>query len=105
VNRINAFAIAAATVLVALAGQPRGVLGPATVRASESDLGSKIAFTTDRDGRDALDEIYVMNADGTDETRLTFTASGNNLFPEWSPNGKIDGTGLTRLTHMTELGL
>ena len=30
--------------------------------------GSKIAFTSDRDGNN---EIYVMNADGSGQTRLT----------------------------------
>ncbi len=125
-NEMTAIAIAV-TALVALEapGQPWGGFAPAPAAASESGLGSKIAFTTDRDGRDAPDEIYVMNADGTDERRLTVTESGNNLFPKWSPNGKriafhnnrleigrseiflidADGTGLTRLTHMTELGL
>jgi tol-pal system beta propeller repeat protein TolB len=89
---------------------------------SPAGLGSKIAFTADRVGRDAPDEIYVMNGDGTDERRITVTESGNALFPDWSPNGKViafhnnpveiggpeiflidaDGTGLNRLTHMTE---
>jgi len=43
----------------------------------------KIAFTSDRDGNR---EIYVMNADGTNQVRLT-----NNLVvddhPTWSPDG------------------
>ena len=42
--------------------------------------GSKIAFQTNRDGRD---EIYVMNADGSNETRLTF--DGGNTWPDWQP--------------------
>src|SRR5688572_16934087 len=44
----------------------------------------KIAFTSDRDGNR---EIYVMNADGTGQTRLT----NNNIIddhPTWSPDGR-----------------
>jgi TolB protein len=69
--------------------------------------GNRIAFESQRDGQR---EIYVMNADGTAPTRLTFT--GNNYGPEWKPNGnkivfsssdgiwviKPDGTQLTQLT-------
>jgi Tol biopolymer transport system component len=46
----------------------------------------KIAFVSSRDGND---EIYVMNADGSGQTRLTTTA--NNVAdrdPSWSPDGK-----------------
>ena len=86
---------------------------------SAEGMGSMIAFSSDRPGRDAPDEIYVMNGDGTGETRVTVTTSGNSLFPEWSPNGKViafhnnpaelggpeiflinaDGTNQRRLTH------
>lgn len=44
----------------------------------------KIAFTSDRDGNR---EIYLMNADGSDQLRLT----NNNIVddhPKWSPDGK-----------------
>nr|NIP61106.1 PKD domain-containing protein [Gemmatimonadota bacterium]NIR81491.1 PKD domain-containing protein [Gemmatimonadota bacterium]NIT90338.1 PKD domain-containing protein [Gemmatimonadota bacterium]NIU34163.1 PKD domain-containing protein [Gemmatimonadota bacterium]NIU38314.1 PKD domain-containing protein [Gemmatimonadota bacterium] len=40
-------------------------------------------FTTDRDGNQ---EIYVMKADGTGQTRLTSNAVLDNL-PAWSPDG------------------
>ena len=69
--------------------------------------GNRICFESERDGQR---EIYVMNADGTAPTRLTF--SGNNYGPQWSPDGsrivfasnthiwsiRPDGTGLTQLT-------
>jgi Tol biopolymer transport system component len=44
-------------------------------------LESKIAFTSGRDGNA---EIYVMNADGTNQTRLTINPA-NDFDPAWSP--------------------
>jgi hypothetical protein len=41
----------------------------------------RIAFTSDRDGHA---EIYVMNADGTDQTRLT-NNSALDIGAAWSP--------------------
>jgi dipeptidyl aminopeptidase/acylaminoacyl peptidase len=43
----------------------------------------KIAFTSDRDGNS---EIYVMNADGSGQTRLTNDGAIDNE-PVWSPDG------------------
>jgi len=44
----------------------------------------RIAFQSDRSG--SLD-IYVMNADGTQTSRLT-TEAGVEVFPAWSPDGE-----------------
>ncbi|MGI8786674.1 MAG: DUF5711 family protein [Pyrinomonadaceae bacterium] len=44
----------------------------------------KIAFTSDRDGNS---EIYLMNADGTNQTRLT-NNSVRDDYPTWSPDGR-----------------
>jgi Tol biopolymer transport system component len=44
----------------------------------------KIAFSSTRDGNS---EIYVMNPDGTDVTRLTHNP-GYDALPAWSPDGK-----------------
>jgi RHS repeat-associated protein len=77
---------------------------------------AKIVFTSNRDG---LTQIYAMNADGSNQTRLTNSA-GNDDSPRWSPNGakivfqsdrdhpdtgymdiyvmNADGSGQTRLT-------
>ena len=41
----------------------------------------RIAFHSDRDGNW---EIYVMNADGSDQTRLT-DYSASHAGPDWSP--------------------
>ena len=46
-------------------------------------LNGKIAFTSTRDGNS---EIYVMNADGTNQTRLT-NNSDQDHSPDWSPDG------------------
>lgn len=43
--------------------------------------GTRIAFTSERDGNS---EIYVMGADGSNQTRLTHN-SEDDFFPAWSP--------------------
>jgi Tol biopolymer transport system component len=42
--------------------------------------GQKIVFTSDRDGNQ---EIYVMNADGSEQTNLT-NNSANENYASWS---------------------
>lgn len=72
----------------------------------------RIAFTSFRDGNG---EIYVMNGDGTNQTRVT-SATSNEDHPAWSPDStkiafdtnrnsgddvytiNVNGTGETRLT-------
>ncbi|HDR3890873.1 TPA: PD40 domain-containing protein, partial [Bacillus cereus] len=51
---------------------------------SWSPDGQKIAFTSFRDGNP---EIYVMNTDGSNQTRIT-NSPGNNIDPSWSPDGQ-----------------
>jgi Tol biopolymer transport system component len=80
---------------------------------SWSPDGSRIAFYSERDGNA---EIYVMNADGSGQTRLTTTAADEG-YPAWSPDGRTiafdsdrdgnfeiyamnpDGTSVRRLTN------
>ena len=55
------------------------------------DWSSEIAFSSDRDldnpgWRDQNREIYVMNDDGTEQTRLTSNLSLDNE-PSWAPDG------------------
>jgi Tol biopolymer transport system component len=75
--------------------------------------GSKIVFTSQRDGND---EIYSMDANGSNVARLT-TSSGADRNPDWSPDGSkiafdsdrdgngevyvmnADGSAQTRLTN------
>ncbi|MBP9658093.1 MAG: PD40 domain-containing protein, partial [Candidatus Promineofilum sp.] len=74
--------------------------------------GTKIAFTTNRDGNN---EIYIMNADGTSPVNISNNAASDTT-PAWSPNGlkllfisnrdgnnevfvmNADGTGVTQIT-------
>src|SRR5262249_60003075 len=57
---------------------------------ASAGAGSKIAFTADREGRDAPDENYVVNGDGTGERRVTVKESGNSVAPEGSPHGQTN---------------
>ena len=48
---------------------------------------TKIAFASDRD-QVGFSSVYVMNANGSSQTRLTFSGSGfRDEQPAWSPNG------------------
>src|SRR6266404_4749323 len=54
---------------------------------SWSPDGSKIAFASDRD-QAGFSSIYVMNANGTNQTRLTISGIGLlDQQPTWSPDG------------------
>jgi len=88
-NKTTGLAVAAASFLMACEHptQPRRLPAPGSSFDLASGLGSKLVFTADRLGRDLPDQLYVSNADGTNEQQLTFTETGANLFPEWSPNG------------------
>ncbi len=107
-----------ATVLVALslallATSVTEVASPPVGNAAFPGANGKIAFYSVRDGNG---EIYVMNADGSAQARLTNTPAGE-VYPKWSPDGtKIafmsnrdgnseiyvmdaDGTDQTRITN------
>ena len=60
------------------------VPGPAA-RPAWSPDGQQIAFESDRDGNR---EIYVMNADGTAQRRLTENLAAD-LAPAWSPDSRF----------------
>ena len=46
--------------------------------------GTKIVFTSRRTG---TSQVWVMNADGSNQTQLTFDAQPKDQVPEWSPDG------------------
>ncbi len=46
--------------------------------------GSKIAFIS---GRSGLDQVWVMGADGSSPTQLTFDDVFKGQVPDWSPDG------------------
>ena len=56
---------------------------PMNVDVAMEVSAAKIAFVSDRDGNW---EVYVANADGTGQTRLTYTPSDNESLPKWSPD-------------------
>jgi TolB protein len=82
--------------------------------------GRRIAFATDRNTPDEGDEIYVMNADGSNVRAVTRNLpTTKDAWPSWSPDGKrlvfaretgsgsalyvvnVDGSGLLRLSRET----
>src|SRR5215471_20327628 len=46
--------------------------------------GSKIVFNSNRTG---TSQVYVMNADGSDQTQLTFDPQPKDQVSDWSPDG------------------
>jgi Tol biopolymer transport system component/DNA-binding winged helix-turn-helix (wHTH) protein len=55
------------------------------VGASWSSDGSKLVFTSNRDGNYDLFQIYVMNSDGSNQHRV-YQSSGMSADPNWSPD-------------------
>ena len=51
---------------------------------SWSPDGTRIAFTTQRDG---LPLVYVMNANGSNQVNITQSTTLDSSDPEWSPDG------------------
>jgi len=57
----------------------------ALLAACTPPRGGRIAFNSFRDRND---DIYIINADGTGETRLTDNPT-TDFFPAWSPDGRF----------------
>jgi Tol biopolymer transport system component len=60
-----------------------GILAGSVAGQQDLSLAGRILFQTTRDGND---EIYVMESDGSLQTRLTTNATGEQN-PTWSPDG------------------
>ncbi len=72
-------------------GQPRAILVPPAFSGALPILDSKIAFTSNRDQLPEPKnfeptEIYLMNGNGSDQSRLTKT-DWNEGASDWSPDG------------------
>ncbi|MCD6291570.1 MAG: PD40 domain-containing protein [Anaerolineae bacterium] len=72
------------TRLTGTGAQADGQPSPNNSMPSWSPDGKRIAFVSDRDGNH---EIYVMNADGSDQRRLT-NHPADDVRPRWSPDGQ-----------------
>lgn len=68
-----------------------GVASPSTGRADSSGSNGRIAFEVGQEFPSSFDiktfEIYVMDADGGNRTRLTDNSVGDR-WPNWSPDGQ-----------------
>ncbi len=101
------------TLLTNNGGAAPGQQDPDDIEPAYSPDGKKIAFDSLRSGGS---ELYIMNADGTDVKRLTFSI-GDDAAPHFSPDGRqivftsgreggqfevykmnVDGSAQTRLT-------
>lgn len=48
--------------------------------------GQQVAFVSDRGG---IPQLYTMNADGSDQTKVNLPDMGYVIDPAWSPNGQL----------------
>lgn len=61
--------------------------GGADYMADWSPDSTRIVFRSDRDGGPTPGEIYVMDANGLNQTNLSLTPSAYDQAPVWSPDG------------------
>ena len=72
---------------IAAAGASTNTGGASTLfDPSWSPDGTKIAFSSDIDGQSGYN-IYVMDIDGSNITRLTTNNDAYDQYPSWSPDG------------------
>jgi Tol biopolymer transport system component len=111
--------LASALIALLLLSSGATLLPEKNAWAAYPGINGKIAFRRDTDYSlgSASSEIFVMNADGSDQTRLTFN-DGIDWYPTWSPDGSkiawtagsifespdifvmnADGSEVTQVTH------
>ena len=82
-TKIRKFIVVILVVVFLAAGATQG--SPALSQSlTASSVNGRIAFVSYRDGNY---EIYIMNPDGSDQTRLT-----NNLVSDWNPSWSPDSS-------------
>ena len=57
------------------------------LRPSWSNTGARIVFASDRDATPGTYDLFVMNADGTNQVNITDTPTIDESYPAWSPAG------------------
>jgi hypothetical protein len=97
------------------AALPRNSASPANVCTGPT-IGGRIAFTSNRSGSNTADtDVFIMNADGSSQTRLTNDPT-QEQYPTFSPDGtkilftrggkvyvmNVDGSSQTELTATTQ---
>jgi len=100
-------------------GMTIAVIFSITALAQNVGSNGKIAYTVDMGSPDFTTDIWVMNADGTDQTNLTNTPAISERGPIWSPDStriayvvsdnifssvwvmNSDGTGQSRISTFT----
>jgi Tol biopolymer transport system component len=86
---ISTFALAVALVLTVPAGarvDAYAPVFPANYYGAWSPDGKRIAFTSNRFG---TADIFVMNADGTQQRPVVRDDGADEWWPAWSPDGKL----------------
>src|SRR2546430_1154582 len=84
-SRLQAVApLIAALLATTCTDEPTRPRAPLKAGAQAAAAAPQIAFTSERDGNA---EIYVMNADGSAQTRLTNNTQSDE-YPSWSPDGQ-----------------
>ena len=72
--------------------------GADSCRGRWSHKGDRIAFVSGR--ADGKGDIWIMNADGSNQTRLTTTNDTHDYYPSWSPDDQY--VAFTSSTHKTK---
>jgi Tol biopolymer transport system component len=77
------------TALTSCAGYPAGCFNSYPAWSPD---GRRIVFIhaddSDEDGNAINEQVWVMNANGSDKTQLTFGPASHDQTPDWSPDGR-----------------